>query len=136
MEVVMKPKSLLLACAVHLVFLNLACDAANSFTSTKIKDILDHPRDYENKEITIYGTVTNAVSLLFVKYFEIQDDTGTIKVVTDKLLPAKGKQLRVTGRMAVVEIGTDRWVMLQEKSEPSNQAGKSSNYVSAGNLKE
>ncbi len=132
----MKPRSLFVALGVCLVSLNLACDAANSFTSTKIKDILDHPRDYENREVTIYGTVTNAVSLLVVKYFEIQDDTGTIKVVTDKLLPAKGQQLRVTGRMAVVEIGTDRWVMLHEKSEPSNQAGKSSNYVSAGDLKE
>ena len=93
----------------------LACDQVNKFTSTEIKDILDHPRNYENKEVTVYGTVTNPVSLLVVKYFEIQDDTGTIKVVTDKILPTKGEKLKVTGRMTVIEIGTERWIVLREK---------------------
>ena len=59
-----------------LIFLLFACEPVNKLTATKIKDILDHPRNYENKEVTIYGTVINAVSLLVVKYFEIQDDTG------------------------------------------------------------
>jgi hypothetical protein len=43
-----------------------------------MKEILDHPRDYENKEVTIYGTVINTASILVVKYFELRDDTGTI----------------------------------------------------------
>ncbi len=114
----MKPKNLLSVFVIYLVFVNLACDTINRMTATKIKDILDHPRDYENKEVTIYGTVTNAVSLLVVKYFEIQDDTGTIKVVTDKLLPTKGERLKVTGRMAVVEVGPERWVVVREKTKP------------------
>lgn len=101
---------------IFLVFLFSACDPVNKLTSIKIKDILDHPRNYENKEVTIYGTVTNAVSLLVVKYFEIQDDTGTIKVVTDKLLPTKGEKLKVTGQMTAIEIGTERWIVLREKS--------------------
>ena len=87
----MRRKSLLLITLIFVVFLFSACDPVNRLTATKIKDILDHPRNYENKEVTVYGTVTNAVSLLVVKYFEIQDDTGTIKVVTDKLLPTKGE---------------------------------------------
>ena len=72
-----------------LAFLNLACDAAYSITATKIKDILDHPRDYQSQDITVYGTVTNAVSLLVIKYYEIQDGTGSIKIVTDRLLPTR-----------------------------------------------
>ena len=100
------------------------CDAINSLTATKIKDILDHPRDYENKEVTVYGTVTNAASLLVVKYFEIEDGTGTMRVVTDRLLPAKGEKLKVTGRMEVFEMGADRLVVLRETSK-AEQAEKS-----------
>ena len=105
-----------------LTLLNVACGVAYSTTSTKIKDILDHPRDYENKEVSIYGTVTNTVSLLVIKYYEIQDETGSIKVVTDRLLPSRGEKLRVNGRMAVIEIGTERWVVLRENKETANRA--------------
>ena len=115
----MKLKNLLPAFAICFTFINLAWDAANSLTSTRINNILNHPRDYESKEVTVYGTVTNAASLFVVKYFEIQDDTGDIKVVTDKLLPARGEKIKVTGRMAVIEVGTERWVVLREDSEPN-----------------
>jgi hypothetical protein len=103
-----------------LTLLNVACGVAYSVTSTKIKDILDHPRDYENKEVSIYGTVTNTVSLLVIKYYEIQDETGSIKIVTDRLLPSRGEKLRVNGRTTVIEIGTERWVVLRENKETAN----------------
>lgn len=64
-------------------------EPVKKLTATKIKEILDHPRNYENKEITIYGTVTGWASLLLVKYFEIQDDTGSIKVITKRVLPGQ-----------------------------------------------
>ena len=123
----MKAKILLLSLFFPLAFLNFACDAAYSITATKIKDILDHPRDYQSKEITVYGTVTNAVSLVLIKYYEIQDDTGSIKVVTDNLLPARGEKLSVTGRTAVVELGTERWVVLRENADSTTQAVGSKN---------
>jgi len=85
-----------------------------ALTPAKIKDLLDHPRDFENKQITLYGTVTNSVSLLLIKYYEIQDGSGSIKVITDKLLPARGEKLTVTGRMTVIELGTERWIVLRE----------------------
>ena len=40
--------------------LNLACDSVYGITAAKIKDILDHPRDYQSQDITVSGTVTNA----------------------------------------------------------------------------
>lgn len=104
-----------------LIFLSGACDPVNKLTSTKIKDILDHPRDHENKEITIYGTVTGSASLLVVKYFEIQDDTGTIKVITHRVLPRQGEKLQVTGHMESIEIGTERWIVLREMSDGQGQ---------------
>ncbi len=123
----MKAKILLLSLFFSLAFVNVACDAAYSITATKIRDILDHPRDYQSKEITVYGTVTNAVSLLVIKYYEIQDDTGSIKVVTDNLLPARGEKLSVTGRTTVVEVGTERWVVLRENPDSTIQAVDSKN---------
>ncbi len=118
---------------VYLLFSSLACDAVHRLTATKIKDILDHPRDYENKEVTIYGTVTNSVSLLVVKYFEVQDDTGTMKVMTDRLLPQKGEKLKITGRMAVIEVGAERWVVLREKTQPDREEKESKNSEDARN---
>jgi hypothetical protein len=123
----MKAKILLLSLFFPLAFLNFACDAAYSITATKIKDILDHPRDYQSKEITVYGTVTNAVSLGLIKYYEIQNDTGSIKVVADHLLPARGEKLSVAGRTAVVELGTERWVVLRENADSTTQTVGSKN---------
>ena len=104
-----------------------ACGVAYSLGPTKIKDILDHPRDFEGKDITLYGTVTNAVSLILIKYYEIQDGTGSIKIITDKLLPSRGEKLTVSGRMTVVELGTERWVVLRESQDypdPNIGSGK------------
>jgi hypothetical protein len=106
-------------CAV-LLFLT-ACGVAYSLAPTKIQDILDHPRDFEGKDITLSGTVTNSVSLILIKYYEIQDGTGTIKIVTDKLLPSRGEKLSVTGRMMVVELGTERWVVIRENQNYPDQ---------------
>ena len=110
-----------------LAFSNVACDPVYSVTATKIKDILDHPRDYQNKEVVVRGSVTNSVSLLVIKYFEIQDETGSVKVVTDKLLPTKGEKLTVTGRTAVIEVGTERWVVLRENTDSTAHAVDSKN---------
>src|SRR5262249_499957 len=113
----MKAKVLLLTLFFSLVFSNVGCDAAHGITATKIKDILDHPRDYQSKEITVYGTVTNAVSLLVIKYYEVQDGSGSIKVVTYNVVAGRGEELRVTGRTTVIELGTERWVVLRENAD-------------------
>jgi hypothetical protein len=97
-------------------FIGTSCDQFNKLTATKIKDILERPRDYENKEITIHGTVTESASILIAKYFVLQDNTGSIKVVTNRVLPKKGEQLSVTGYMESIEIGPERWIVLREKS--------------------
>jgi aspartyl/asparaginyl-tRNA synthetase len=103
-----------------LALLSMSCDQFNKLTATAIKDILERPRNYENKEVTIYGTVTDAASILFFKYFVLQDSTGSIKVITDRVLPKKGEQLRVTGNMESIEIGPERWIVIREKrAKPS-----------------
>ena len=99
-----------------LALISTSCEQFKKLTATKINDVLSHPRDYENKEITIYGTVTDAASMLVVKYFVLQDGTGSIKVVTDRVLPKKGEQLSVTGNIQSIEIGPERWIVLREKT--------------------
>jgi hypothetical protein len=94
-----------------------ACDQLNRLTATKIKDILDNPRKYENKEVTVYGTVSDEFSFLVVKYFEIRDDSGAIKVMTGRTLPKKGEKLAVTGTVENIEIGSNRLMMIREKDE-------------------
>lgn len=93
------------------------CDQFNRLTATKIKDILDNPRKYENKEVTVYGTVSDEFSFLVVKYFEIKDDSGAIKVMTARTLPKKGETLTVTGTVETIEIGSNRLMMIREKDE-------------------
>lgn len=114
------PHPLLIILLALLVF---GCEPFNKFTATKIKDILDHPREYENKEVTLYGTVTGSTSLLFIKFFELQDDTGSIRVVTDRVLPKQGEKLRVTGHMESIEVGPARWIVLREKSNAEGKKG-------------
>jgi aspartyl/asparaginyl-tRNA synthetase len=97
-------------------FAAISCQQFNKLTATKIKDLLERPRDYENKEVTVHGTVTESASILIAKYFVLQDSTGSIKVMTDRVLPKKGEELSVTGQLQSIEIGPERWIVLREKS--------------------
>jgi aspartyl/asparaginyl-tRNA synthetase len=103
-------------------FLIGACDFVNKLSATKIKDILDHPRQYDQKEVTVYGTVTEGASLLVVKFFAIKDDTGTINVTTERTLPGQGEKLRVTGIVESVEIGSARMIVIREKNDANKKS--------------
>jgi aspartyl/asparaginyl-tRNA synthetase len=116
----MQSKARLLTLTLWLTLTLIACDLANRATTTRIKDILDHPRNFENKEVTIYGTVIGGASLVVTKYFELQDDSGSIKVVTDRVLPKKGEKLRVTGQMESIELGSERLIVIREKKEKTS----------------
>lgn len=117
----MKRKLLCLALVFCGAFVGASCDQFKRLTATNIKDIVDRPRDYENKEVTIYGTVTDAASILVVKYFVLRDSTGSIRVITDRTLPKTGEELSVTGYVETIEIGPERWVVIREKSaKPSS----------------
>ncbi|OPY77455.1 MAG: hypothetical protein A4E65_02740 [Syntrophorhabdus sp. PtaU1.Bin153] len=82
----------LLAC-----FLIVVATSCTKFGTTKIGDIVNHPRDYAEKEVSIFGEVTETFSLLVVKYFTVRDGTGEITVITERPLPAKGEKIKITG---------------------------------------
>ena len=88
--------------------------------TTKIGDIVGHPRDYADKEVTISGEVTETFSLFVVKYFVIRDSSGEISVVTERPLPAKGEIIKVKGTVKeTFSFGTKTALVLVETSEKS-----------------
>lgn len=112
----MRPKASV-TLAILLLPLFFSCERLGRLGATKIGDILNNPRKYEKKEVTVHGSVTGSVSLLVVKFFEIEDDTGSISVVTDRVLPEKGATIRVKGYVVPIEVGSERWIVLREKSD-------------------
>lgn len=87
-------------CALLLSALLLSvCGCSGSWPSspTPIKALLDRPRDYEGKIVTISGEVTEVFSLIVVKTFSLRDKTGEIVVVTERISPKKGDHIAVKG---------------------------------------
>lgn len=82
-----------------LAVMALSCDAV--FT-TSISKIIENPRDYDGKTVTISGEVTDSYSLLVVKYFTVDDGKSSITVVTQRSLPKKGTRIRVKGKVNTV----------------------------------
>jgi hypothetical protein len=87
---------------------------------TRIGDIVSHPRDYADKEVTISGKVADTFSFFVVKYFIVRDSSGEISVVTEKPLPVKGEQIKVKGTVKeTFSFGTKTALVLVEASEKS-----------------
>jgi hypothetical protein len=87
-----------------------------SFVSTPIGDLLSNPRKYDGSVVTISGTVRDRLSLPIVKYFTIKDETGEIRVITERMLPSLGSQVRVKGRLReTFTIRDSQFVVLVEE---------------------
>lgn len=83
-----------------------------------IKEIIDHPRDYAGKQVQIQGEVKSIFSLIVVKYFTLDDGTGSITVVTDKPLPNKGERLTVKGTVEEgFSLGDQTMTLIVEEKE-------------------
>ena len=103
----------ILSILVLVVFVLLsACDA---ITTTSIKDVLNNPRKFSEKEIQIKGQVVEVFSLIVVKYFVVQDSTGEIAVVTNKPLPKKGQSIKIKGKVQeAFSLGDEQLLVLVE----------------------
>lgn len=90
----------------------------NYIHSIPIKVILENPRMYEDRTLTISGEVLDRVSLILFKYFKLQDRTGEIVVITTKALPAIGAKVRVKGRVEeAFVIGNEQWLVFVEEDD-------------------
>ena len=94
----------------------------SSMFTTSINTIKSNPREYDGKTVTISGTVTQAVNLLVIKYYVVDDGTGSIPVVPKGAVPSTGKKVTVTGRVDQAFALGDRSlvVILEEPAEQMN----------------
>jgi hypothetical protein len=103
---------------VGLLLISLAIFVScGSLFSTPIGKILENPRDYADKTVTISGEVTQVFSLLIIKYFTVKDNTGEIVVITEKTLPKPGSKMKVKGTVKeAFSLGDKSVVVIIEKS--------------------
>lgn len=64
---------------------------------TPIAEILADLRTFDGQAVTIRGKVSNPINILLVKAYDVTDDSGTIKVVTQRGLPKAGETLTING---------------------------------------
>lgn len=96
----------------------LFAGACAGLLPTRIGDIHASPRQYDGKQVTVKGTVTEIADLVFVRYFVVRDATGEIPVVTDRILPAKGETVTISGRVQeAFALGDQRLLVILESSK-------------------
>jgi hypothetical protein len=69
------------------------------FRTDRVRDIVNNPREFEGRDVSMVGDVTEAFSLLSLGYFRIDDGTGVITVVTNRAVPITGQRVKVRGRV-------------------------------------
>lgn len=73
------------------------CGGCEGLFSTPIKEIIDNPRQYDGRQVTVSGEVTDVFALLVIKSFTLKDSTGQITVITNRALPKPGSKMGVKG---------------------------------------
>jgi aspartyl/asparaginyl-tRNA synthetase len=96
-----------------ITFFLCSCD---SLFTTPINKILENPRNYAGKTVTVSGEVTRVFSLVIVKYFVLRDSTGEVTIVTEKPLPKIGTKTKVEGTVEeAFAIGDQQLIVIFEK---------------------
>lgn len=90
---------------------------ATRVASTDIASIARDPRAMEGKVVTIAGEVTERANLVLLRYFVVRDKSGEIPVVTDRILPAAGSRVRVSGYVReAFSLGDQQLLVLEERT--------------------
>lgn len=101
-----------------LAVLSFAGGCLEGLFSTPIGKVKTSPRDFDGKLVTVKGTVTESVNILFVKYFVLRDSTGEIPVITERTLPRQGEMISVKGNVQeAFAIGDQRLIVIVESPQ-------------------
>jgi hypothetical protein len=65
--------------------------------SVRIARINADPSRYQNRQVSVTGTVVNAVGLMGTGGYKVDDGTGTIAVISSTGVPSSGSRVTVTG---------------------------------------
>jgi hypothetical protein len=94
----------------------VAATACAAVFATKIGDIQKSPGTYDGKAVTVAGKVTSTHNLLVVKYYQVDDGSGEIAVVTQNALPNEGDKVRVKGTVnQAFALGSAHLVVIVEE---------------------
>lgn len=67
--------------------------------SVKIGRILSDPSRFNNRNVTVKGTVNRSVGAIVAGVYEVRDETGSIYVLSGGSTPRKGAEVKVDGRV-------------------------------------
>jgi hypothetical protein len=85
-----------------------------------ISAVLGDLRRYDGQTVTVQGTVRAAFNVAGVKWYELNDGTGSVMVVTDRGLPREGDYERVTGQVKqLFQLGDATYTVIEEPQPPS-----------------
>lgn len=105
--------------AVLLIISSFALMACQGLFATPIKKIIENPRDYEGKTVTVSGEVKEIFSLFIIRYFIVADGTGEITVITHRPLPKQGTKIRVRGKVSeAFSLGQTQTIVILEEEKP------------------
>ncbi|MGH9630127.1 MAG: hypothetical protein ACRD7E_17560 [Bryobacteraceae bacterium] len=82
-----------------LLFVVLAALVLSACGSTKIGRILADPSRYQNRNVSVEGTVSQSVGAFVAGVYQVEDDTGKIYVLSGSGVPSKGARVKVSGRV-------------------------------------
>lgn len=70
-----------------------------SSCATSLARVTADPSRYRNREVTVSGRVVTSASLLGRGFYRIEDNSGSLWVVSSFGVPRQGSRVRVTGRI-------------------------------------
>ena len=81
--------------------LALVASLACSLMPVKIGDIKKNPDRYQNRAVTLRGKVSSGTRLPFMtqSFYELDDGSGSIMVITRKVIPPEGERVFVRGKV-------------------------------------
>ncbi|HLZ44642.1 MAG TPA: hypothetical protein VKQ05_03095 [Gemmatimonadales bacterium] len=103
--------------AIAVVFAFVSCNTK----TTSIKTLLSDPGKYDGQTVRISGQVLQSIGALGYGAYDVQDQTGTIPVVTQGGgAPARGTRVGVEGTFrAAYTLGTESRAVIVEKKRVS-----------------
>ncbi len=67
--------------------------------SATINKVLTDPGRYRDRDVTVSGEVADSYSVASLGAYRIKDGSGELWVVSEKGVPRKGAQVKVTGKV-------------------------------------
>ena len=84
-------------------------------SNLSISELLQNPREFEGKIVSVEGQVINSNGIFGLGYFEISDGKSKIYVFTESGLPNEGNIIQVKGKFSqYLKVGLVQVVGIEE----------------------